>query len=460
MSTPSVTESSSALEPAPYLRIEQIDVLRGVAVLGIYLVNMFIFALPYSESSLPGILNDENTTNTLVRLFSEVYWEGAMRGLFSILFGASALIFLTEAKLAARGTDLVDRYYRRSMLLIVFGAIHAYLLLWPYDVLYAYGVLGLFLFPLRKLAARTLLIIGVIMLFIGDFNLSELSFLPSLESTLNAADVADQFSDHEPEAQTDNQPLPPGVGPKKPSLQTAESQTKADASNDEYQKQLILQQELDIYRSGYKTIFVYQREMVIVQQSTKMYRDFFYDIGGMMLIGMALFRLGVLSGAVSRRVYWWMLIVGGISGTIVRGAISLRDVASVQAWVEPVLDTGFGYNLARLLIVIGWVGLVGLICQGGWLRRLQTWVANVGRMALTGYISQTVISVILFYGIGFALFAKFERHELLWFCLAMWVAQISFSTVWLKYYRHGPLEWVWRSLIYGYWQDNRRRPAL
>jgi len=346
------------------------------------------------------------------------------------------------------------------MLLIVFGAIHAYLLLWPYDVLYAYGVLGLFLFPLRKLAARTLLIIGVIMLFIGDFNLSELSFLPSLESTLNAADVADQFSDHEPEAQTDNQPLPPGVGPKKPSLQTAESQTKADASNDEYQKQLILQQELDIYRSGYKTIFVYQREMVIVQQSTKMYRDFFYDIGGMMLIGMALFRLGVLSGAVSRRVYWWMLIVGGISGTIVRGAISLRDVASVQAWVEPVLDTGFGYNLARLLIVIAWVGLVGLICQGGWLRRLQTWVANVGRMALTGYISQTVISVILFYGIGFALFAKFERHELLWFCLAMWVAQISFSTVWLKYYRHGPLEWVWRSLIYGYWQDNRRRPAL
>ena len=106
---------------APYVRIFQIDVLRGFALLGIYWINVFVFGLPALDYYFPPELNDESLVNSTISLIGEVYIEGTMRGLFSILFGASALIFLSEARLAVSGLDLVDRYYRRTMLLILFG---------------------------------------------------------------------------------------------------------------------------------------------------------------------------------------------------------------------------------------------------------------------------------------------------------------------------------------------------
>ena len=135
--------SLSRTDEAPYVRIVQMDVLRGFAVLGIYWINIFVFALPYSDYGIPEELNDNSMINLVIQVISEIFVEGTMRGLFSALFGASALIFLAEARLAASGLELVDRYYRRTLILIMFGVIHGYLLLWPYDVLYAYGLLGL-----------------------------------------------------------------------------------------------------------------------------------------------------------------------------------------------------------------------------------------------------------------------------------------------------------------------------
>ena len=132
----------------------------------------FIFALPYNEVGLGDDLNDNSPLNLLVRMLTEDFVEGSMRSMFSILFGASALIFLDEARLAVAGLQLVDYYYRRTLLLVLFGLIHAYWLLWPYDVLYAYGLFGLFLFPLRVLSACILAIIGICLLVFGgyDFN--------------------------------------------------------------------------------------------------------------------------------------------------------------------------------------------------------------------------------------------------------------------------------------------------
>ena len=100
-------------------------------------------------------------------------------------------------------------------------------------------------------------------------------------------------------------------------------------------------------------------------------------------------------------------------------------------------------------MVLGHVGLIGLLCRWGRAGWLTGPLAATGRLALTNYIAQTVFSIILFYGLGFGLFATLERWQLALICFGVWTFQIGFSVLWLRHYRYGPLEWLWRSLIDG-----------
>lgn len=428
--------------PAPYLRILQMDVMRGFAVLGIYLVNITIFALPVSNEALAIALHDSDALNTLIATFTDTYVEGSMRGLFSLLFGASALIFLDEARLQNRGLELVDRYYRRTLLLILFGLLHAFVLLWPYDVLYDYGVLGLFLFPLRKLSARILAMLGIALLVIGDITLLDIDIT---DKTAFPDDEYATVIPAEPESalsSTDHdladKPMPPAVDP------------------EAARQQVDNLQEVITYRSGYLTIFNEQRDQVIYQQSDAFYRQHVFDIGGMMLIGMALFKLGVLSGQRARSVYLLMTIGGFLVGAVIRGAFVDIEFLPLHKVSELVLALDGAYNLGRLSITLGYVGLVGLLCSLPQAAFLYRPLAATGRMALTNYILQSVISLFLFYGIGLALFATLQRYQLLLICLGVWLFQVTFSVTWLRYFKQGPLEWIWRSLIYGAAQPNRR----
>jgi len=447
-------------DQAPYVRIVQIDVLRGFALLGIYWVNIFIFALPVGLGPLPAELNDSSGINTLMRLISDVLVEGTMRGLFSILFGASALLFLDEARLATSGLDLVDRYYRRTVLLILFGVIHAYVLLWPYDVLYAYGLLGLFLFPLRKLSAKSLLLFGLALLIVGDFNLQELRFGDGLETRLGKADILDYDESASPsvlardaESKVSSPTLPEVIADESTRLPDEVGDSKA---RDSVSKRFLSEAEITTYRDGYLTIFTHQIGVVIDKQSNTMYLDYLYDIGGMMLIGMALFKLGVLSGQLARRTYLLFAVLGYSLGIILRLATAYSGLEFGNRLIDPVLHYSASYNVSRVIMTMGHIGLVGLLCYSSWLRFITRMLASVGRMALTNYIMQTVISIFLFYGFGFGLFALLERSEVAVVCLGVWVFQIAFSTMWLRWFKQGPLEWVWRSLIYGQLQPNRK----
>ncbi|MDX1811408.1 MAG: hypothetical protein R3240_05645, partial [Gammaproteobacteria bacterium] len=169
MSSLNWTEAGTATQ-APNIRIVMLDLLRGFAVLGIYWINIAVFTEDIN-SFFEAVQSELAFSLEWVSgSFTDDIIEGTMRGLFSILFGASAMVFLNEAKLASQGLEVVDRYYRRTLLLVLFGLIHAYFFLWPYDVLYVYGIFGMFLFPLRKISANFLLIFGIILLFIGDIS--------------------------------------------------------------------------------------------------------------------------------------------------------------------------------------------------------------------------------------------------------------------------------------------------
>jgi len=405
-------------------RIAQIDVLRGFAVLGVYWVGAGAFGLPYGANALPTLLGTPSDLNLAIWASTEVYVSGAMRGLFSMLFGASALIFLEEGRLHSGGLALVDRFYRRNLTLMLFGIVHAYLLLWPHDVLYAYGLLGMFLFPLRRVRPLVLFLIGVAMLSLVDLEIDWSLVLGSLRGL----------------------PSPEAV---------AAATTPEESARFLNWLRMQMAEDIQTYRSGYLDIFAAQVAEVAAQQSTVFYKRHLFEIGGMMLIGMALYRWGVLSGQRSTRTYLWLALLGFAVGGWMRGANLYQAYLLDFDPLTLVQLEEARWGLGRLPVVLGHVGLIGLLCRwarAGWLTGP---LAATGRLALTNYIGQTVLSITLFYGFGFGLFASLERWQLALVCLGVWAFQIGFSVLWLRWYRYGPLEWLWRSLIFGQMQPMR-----
>ena len=424
-----MTRPRSQLGAAPDLRILEIDVLRGIALIGIYWINVVIFAFPHGAYSLPILFGDAKTANLTVWAFSEVFVEGTMRGLFSLLFGASTLIFLDEAKLEGRdGLNVVDRYYRRCLTLMLFGLVHAYVLLAQWDLLYAYGLLGMFLFPLRNLRASTLIVLGLLLFVISDFN----TWSENQEGLASHEDLRG-----------------------KTSRQLAEYREESRQGDLEE-----MELEFATYLSGYTEIFLGQAPAIAEQQSNKMYADHLFDIGGMMLFGMALLKLGILTGKRTLMFYMLLALAGYGSGGLLRG------IETYELWLaEFVSETRnpsffMPYNISRLAMTLGHVGLVGALMKSGWMSGAANYLAPVGRLALTNYVGQTLFSVLFFYGFGLGFFGYFERYQLIWVFLAVVVFQIITSRFWLRRFRMGPLEWLWRSMIYGSRQPLLRERSL
>ena len=170
---------------------------------------------------------------------------------------------------------------------------------------------------------------------------------------------------------------------------------------------------------------------------------------GMMLLGMALLKCGVLTGAASRRVYANMMLAGyalGLAVNLFETSNLVRDDFSVESLIASYLT----YDLGRIPMTLGHIGLIGLLYQVSAQSAAMRRLGMVGQMALTNYLTQSVICMFLFTGAGLALYGHLERHELYYVVAAIWIVQLIWSPLWLRRFRFGPLEWVWRSLTY--WQ--------
>lgn len=416
-------------------RIEALDVLRGFALLGIFWVNIVYFALPYSAYNLPLIIGDADYWNQLTWWLGNQFIEGSMFALFSMLFGASALILLDQKRLDdPGGVAVVDRYYRRNLWLILFGLVHSFLLLAPFDILFAYGVLGLALFPLRRVNPWWLLLVGLILTSIfvsvpGDEDSSD----PEASVVL---------SQYRTELSNTLGKYPRAI---------------REQRNSAFQKSQLADMTTDValYKSGYADIFHENIESAVYQQSNNLLLDNFFDAGGMMLIGMALFKFGILSGARSAAFYWLMMLLGYTT------ALAMRFPLAYEAFdlgIPPTItveQSAYRHFIARLPLAVGHIGLIMLLGRVTVLLPFMRMLAAVGRMALSNYLLQTLFSIVMFYGFGLALFAELERYQLGLLALFFGVVQMLFSVFFLSYFRHGPLEWLWRSLVH-----TRRLPML
>jgi len=376
-------------------RIESIDVLRGFALLGILLINVCGFGLPIEALHDPVPYGGASGANLAAWTINEFLVNGTMFAIFSMLFGAGVLLF-TRGKESSRNGGSAELYFRRSFWLIAFGVVHAYLMLMPGDILFTYGVAALAIYPLRKLRPHILILLG------------GLVFVVMLGVDLAAMREA------------------------------PDARPSADA----------LQTQIEQRRSGYLTNLEGYGPVSFHVQTSYLMSSALWQSLEMMLIGAGLFGLGVFSAARSRRFYLMFVVLGYGAGLWVRGPPMVHALASgLDPYALQILDGT--YDLGRLPIAIGHIGAVMLVCRAGWLPGLRRRLGAVGRMALTHYLMQTVLMVLFFYGVGLGRFAMLERAELYFVVAAVWLLQLTLSPLWVRRFRFGPAEWLWRSLTYG-----------
>ena len=270
-------------------RINSIDVLRGVAVLGILFINIWIFALPelaYIDTTAPGGDAKLNLTSWLL---CEILFEGKMRALLSLLFGAGVVMLTTRIEASGGAADVTDIYYRRCIWLLVFGVAQSYLLNWVADFIYVYALAGLPLFPFRKMRAEGLLLVGLLLFLV--LAPGRIAWNGPSESVRSVA------------AANNNESMQPADA-----NQTAERRRIglwifAPA-------QQPIEEIIEIQRSDYLTIFNNTSRTVGWFQSRLFYTRYLWDVAGMMFIGMALAKMGLFLPDQPRRVCLLLIIVG------------------------------------------------------------------------------------------------------------------------------------------------------
>lgn len=419
-------------------RIQSIDTLRGVALLGILLMNIIAFANPFAAYLIPTVDGADSGINLATYMTMDIFVEGSMRAIFSMLFGAGMLIFLNKPN--SDPADVKRLYYRRTLFLVAFGLFNAYVLLWLGDILYAYGMTGLLLYLFRDMPPKKLLqmSVGVLLLLtlVHSSGYYRASTLGAAVAEIEALPVGTEYS---------------------------EEQSAVLAEWDAFlQEQFVapelVEQQLQMMRSGYVTNLVNAAPINLILQTVGLLGNSFWDALAMMLLGMAFMKWGVFDGSRSVRVYGSMALIGlGIglplntweSMVFVNGGFDL-------AWSAFNRPT---YDLGRLTLAIGYIGVVMLVCKLGVLRWFQFLLARVGQMALTNYLSHSLICNFIFMGWGLGMAGQLERHQIYYVVLGIWIFQLLTSPLWLRYFRFGPAEWLWRTLTYESAQALRREAS-
>ncbi|MGE0740966.1 MAG: DUF418 domain-containing protein [Hyphomonadaceae bacterium] len=384
-------------------RIVSLDVMRGFAVLGILIVNAAFFAAPWQASQNPLLAPLAITDDTAWAWFSmHVFFEYKCITLFSLLFGASLYLVGGERDDLERGAVL----RRRLFWLLVFGLIHA-LFIWYGDILVIYALTGFLVLFVRSWTPRTLMIAGIV--FYG--------------LSLGLHSLFGLFFDHIPAAKLAEVKAEIWA----PTPQTVDEVTAA-------------------YRGGL---------VAATTENMSTWASFIQSAitgimvrtAGVMMIGMALFKWGFLSGNARLWLYVAALLLGGLA----LAAIGYQAWINAQAGFafSHMQRSGAGANVALSIFVsIGYAALFVLLVKAG-ARVIVAPLAAVGRMAFTNYIAQSLVMTTIFWsGRGFGLFGEVDRITLYAIVLGVWIAQLIWSPLWLSRFEMGPLEWVWRRLSY------------
>ena len=383
-------------------RIHSLDLLRGFAVLGILIMNITSFSQISMAYMNPKIGAGLEGYNQYFHGFNFIFADTRFMSIFSMLFGAGVVLF--TQRIEAKGKRVAALHYKRMFWLLLFGLIHAYFI-WVGDILVAYAICGSLVFFFRKKSIRTLFIMAIILFLIPIiFNCMTYYGMPAdeLEST---------FAFFHPT--------------------TKEIASQTQAMRGSYLEQMPLRMKEAL---GLQTV-VFMLEM-------------FWRASAMMLLGMILYRKGVLSAEKSTTYYKKMMWVGFVPGLILSG-ISLSQAYDSEWNAAYVMNIGANYKfVSGIFMALGYIGLVIWCHKKGVFIKFQNRLRATGRMAFTNYMGMSVICTLIFNGHGLGLFGTLDRLEQFLIVISIWILILIISPLVLKNYRFGPLEWLWRKLTY------------
>jgi len=399
------TSTKSINATSPENRIISIDLLRGFAVLGILIMNIQSFSMIGAAYLNPTAYGDFTSLNKWIWILSNLFADSKFMSIFSMLFGVGIIIFTERA--LAKGKRAGHLHYRRNFWLFLFGMTHAYLI-WYGDILVAYSLCAFFAFVFRKLKPKTLLIYSI------------LFFIVPVIFTLGSGLTIEYWPE---ESYNQNmQTWMPDAG----TIDT-EILTMQGSWIEQMDKRVPA------------TIFM---------QTFLFFWQTMWRVMSMMLLGMALYKWGVLSAKKSKIFYLKMAVISFSLGYLFTGTGIIQNFN--HNWsMDYSMFAGSMFNyVGSVGVALGYIALVMLLSKSVSANGLKSIISSVGRMAFTNYILMSIICTFIFYGHGFGLFGKVERTGQIIIVFAVWIIIIVISPLWLKKFQYGPLEWLWRVLTY------------
>jgi len=404
-----------ALTPVqPKDRIYNLDVLRGLAILGILAVNAISFAWPFeltmASAPPPGALSHADTIGLWV---TDVFFSDKMRTLFTMLFGVSVFLVGGERFDDARGTLLRRRLLWLGLIGLIHGAVF-----WYGDILLHYAYCGLLVMIMRSWSARRLLWVG-----------GSITLLWGVVATAGSWGMAN---------------LPAELAAKMRS-----GMPSADPA--------AIQAAIELYRGGWPAGLLANLKTWATFQL--MGSPFLIPVTvPLMLLGLGLFKSGYLSGRSPLWAYLLVVLIGGANLAALAWFGWQKEFAPGDA--DPTNGLAAAAGGMAPLITLFYVTVLILINRFG-MRALTAVFAPVGRMAFTNYLTQTLIMVTLYYAPwGPMWFGTHGPAEMWMVVIGIWIAQLIWSPLWLSAFSMGPLEWLWRCLTYGRRVPIRKAPAI
>ena len=399
-----------------------LDAMRGFAVMGILAMNIIGFAMPEWAYISPAAYGTDTLADKIAWAFSFVLIDGKMRGLFSLLFGASMMLIIDRA--VAKGESAAQIHYRRMAWLALFGLAH-YFFIWFGDILFLYAIIGMIAFRFRNWPPAKLIKVALIIFVLGlalwGLQFGGLQLFQYFATRADAsADMPRQFREL-----MDSADLAFNVAP-----------------------------DIALHRGSYAAITMsklddWAEPLLLVVQSAS-------ETLPLMMIGMAMQKSGFLTGAWAAADYrrWAMRMVP--VGLLLTLALAVWMVAVDFDRITALAIFYFWGGIPRMLLTIGYAALLIMLIDHYRNHPMLARVAAAGRAAFSNYLATSIAMTTIFYGYGFGLFGDVGRAGLWLFVLGAWAVMLLWSKPWLMTFHYGPLEWLWRSLARGKIQAMRR----
>jgi uncharacterized protein len=401
-------------------RVQIVDILRGFALFGILLVNMAIFYAPFQQILFPAdpaAAWYDRAATWLIHFLA----ESKFYTLFSMLFGLGLTLLMD--RIQARGGRFAPLYLRRLFVLLLIGLVHAFLI-WPGDILIVYALLGVLLIFFRKAKPRTLLIWAVILIAIPIlFNLGAQALIEV------------------------GRAVPEGAAQIDAAMAEVEAGYLAD-----------VERANRVYANGSFGEITAQRAYDYTSLGLLSFFALGFNVLGLFLIGIYFGKRQIFQNLETnlpllRKMLLWGLLIGLPANAIY--ATLIMDTARFAPSGAIVIAT-LVQGVGAPLLMLGYVAALSLLSMTpAWGARLKA-LAPVGQMALTNYLTQSIVCTLIFYGYGLGLFGKIGAAAGILLTIVIFLLQIPFSHWWMRRFRYGPAEWLWRSLTYLKLQPMRR----